>query len=177
MKEKKVVAIVQARMGSSRLSGKVLKPLGGSTVLESLINRLKNSSTIDQIVIATSIEKRDAKIVELFKDSNIKVFKGRFLDACSKSSRQASDISTIAVSKKTENSIIRQVFADGFKNFGKNFAQELAQKSEDLKDLNIVWHFIGPIQSNKVNLVASSADWVHSIARKKIISKLYWCPA
>mgnify|MGYP001158121122 FL=1 len=76
MKEKKVVAIVQARMGSSRFSGKVLKPLGNSTVLESLINRLKNSSTIDQIVIATSLEKRDAEIIELFKDSNIKVFKG-----------------------------------------------------------------------------------------------------
>ena len=76
------------------------------------------------------------------------------------------------MSKKKESSIIRQVFADGFKNFGENFAQELAQKSEDLKDLNIVWHFIGPIQSNKVNLVASSADWVHSIDRKKIISKL-----
>ena len=84
MKEKKVVAIVQARMGSSRLSGKVLKPLGGSTVLESLINRLKNSSTIDQIVIATSIEKRDAKIVELFKDSNIKVFKGSENDVLSR---------------------------------------------------------------------------------------------
>ena len=63
-------------MGSSRFSGKVLKPLGNSTVLESLINRLKNSSTIDQIVIATSLEKRDAEIIELFKDSNIKVFKG-----------------------------------------------------------------------------------------------------
>ena len=105
-------------------------------------------------------------------NNNIKVFKERFLDACSKSSRQVSDISIIAVSKKKENSIIRQVFADGFKNFGENFAQELAQKSEDLKDLNIVWHFIGPIQSNKVNLVASSADWVHSIDRKKLISKL-----
>ena len=67
MKEKKVVAIVQARMGSSRLSGKVLKPLGGSTVLESLINRLKNSSTIDQIVIATSIEKEMQKSLSCLK--------------------------------------------------------------------------------------------------------------
>ena len=84
MKERKVVAIVQARMGSSGLRGKVLKPLGGSTVLESLINRLKNSSTIDQIVIATSLEKRDAKIIKLFKDTNIKVFKGSENDVLSR---------------------------------------------------------------------------------------------
>ena len=98
-------------------------------------------------------------------NNNIKVFKERFLDACSKSSRQVSDISIIAVSKKKENSIIRQVFTNGFKNFGENFAQELAQKSEDLKDLNIVWHFIGPIQSNKVNTFSMARE-------KKIIYNL-----
>ena len=75
------------------------------------------------------------------------------------------------MSKKKESSIIRNVYESGFENFGENFAQELAKKSEELKDLDIIWHFIGPIQSNKVNLVAASANWVHSIDREKIIFK------
>jgi hypothetical protein len=105
-------------------------------------------------------------------NNNIKVFQERFLNACSKSSRKPSDVSIIAVSKKKESSIIRNVYESGYENFGENFAQELAKKSEELKELDIIWHFIGPIQSNKVNLVAASANWVHSIDREKIILKL-----
>ena len=105
-------------------------------------------------------------------NNNIKVFQERFLEACSKFSRQPSDVLIIAVSKKKESSIIRNVYESGFENFGENFAQELAKKSEELKDLHIIWHFIGPIQSNKVNRVAANANWVHSIDREKIILKL-----
>ena len=67
----KVVAIIQARMGSSRLSGKVLKPLSDSTVLEFLISRLSKSTTIDEIIIATTVEKQDEEITNLFKDSGL----------------------------------------------------------------------------------------------------------
>ncbi len=72
----KVVAIIQARMGSSRLSGKVLKPLSDSTVLEFLISRLSKSTTIDEIIIATTVEKQDEEITNLFKDSGLIIYKG-----------------------------------------------------------------------------------------------------
>ena len=66
----RVVAIIQARIGSSRLNGKVLKPLGESSVLEYLIARLSKSSTIDEIIVASSTEEKDYEIYNLFKDTD-----------------------------------------------------------------------------------------------------------
>ena len=80
----KVVAIVQARMGSSRLSGKVLKALGSTTVLGFLIERIKESTLVDEIVIATSKMKCDDQIVTAFKDSNYKIFRGSENDVLSR---------------------------------------------------------------------------------------------
>ena len=105
-------------------------------------------------------------------NNNLELFQERFLAACFNADIKPADVLTIAVSKKKDISIIKKVYQHGFKNFGENFAQELAQKSDELTSLDITWHFIGPIQSNKVNLVAANANWVHSIDREKIILKL-----
>ena len=105
-------------------------------------------------------------------ENNLDLFEERFKKACSQANRNPSDITKIAVSKRKGTDSIRKVLETGLDNFGENFAQELAQKSEELKDLNIIWHFIGPIQSNKVKLVAGHANWVHSIDREKIIARL-----
>ena len=70
----KIVAIVQARIGSSRLNAKVLKPLGGTTVIEFLVSRLKKSSLIDEIIIATSNEDRDDQIESLFNKKMYRFF-------------------------------------------------------------------------------------------------------
>jgi spore coat polysaccharide biosynthesis protein SpsF len=72
----KVVCIIQARVGSSRLPGKVLKNICGKTVLEHDINRLKLSSMIDEIVIATTVESQDDKIVDEAKRLGVKYFRG-----------------------------------------------------------------------------------------------------
>ena len=87
----KTVAIVQARMGSSRLHGKVLKKLGNSSVLDFLIYRLSKSSSIDDIVIATSTNDVDQEICDHFQGTNINVFRGseedvlsRYVDAAKK---------------------------------------------------------------------------------------------
>lgn len=55
----KIAAIIQARMGSTRLSGKVMKELKGKTVLSHVIERVKQSKFIEEIIIATTIHKRD----------------------------------------------------------------------------------------------------------------------
>ena len=60
----KVVAIVQARMGSTRLPNKVMKPIGGVPMIELLLARLAKSKHIDQIVLATSIDERNTPLVE-----------------------------------------------------------------------------------------------------------------
>ncbi len=61
----KVAAIVQARMGSSRLPGKVLRPLAGKTVLERVVERLQAAQELDCIVIATTDQPQDAPLLEL----------------------------------------------------------------------------------------------------------------
>jgi spore coat polysaccharide biosynthesis protein SpsF len=72
----KVLAIVQARMGSSRLPGKVLKEILGRPVLWHLINRLKQAKLINQIIIATSDNDRDEPIVRFAEENGIACYAG-----------------------------------------------------------------------------------------------------
>ena len=72
----KTVAIVQARMASTRLPGKVLRELAGKPMLEHVIHRVKSSKMIDEIVIATSRNEKDERIVELAKRLNVGWFVG-----------------------------------------------------------------------------------------------------
>jgi pyridoxal phosphate enzyme (YggS family) len=57
-------------------------------------------------------------------------------------------------------------------NFGENYVQEAESKILQLRDLDICWHFIGPIQSNKTRAIAGLFDWVHSVERVKIARRL-----
>ena len=60
----KVVALVQARMGSTRLPKKVMKPINGVPMIELLLSRLSKSRRIDEIVLATSVDRRNGPLVE-----------------------------------------------------------------------------------------------------------------
>ena len=91
--------------------------------------------------------------------------------ACEQAKRSSDEIRLVAVSKLQPIDVINEAYALGINNFGENYAQELAEKySACPKD--IIWHFIGPIQSNKVSLIAKHANWVHSIDREKVARKL-----
>jgi len=83
-----------------------------------------------------------------------------------------SDILVVAVSKTRPAGDIRAAHACGLAHFGENYVQEALQKMPELQDLPLVWHFIGPIQSNKTGLIAANFDWVHSIDREKIARRL-----
>ncbi|WP_291572602.1 glycosyltransferase family protein [Clostridium sp. UBA4548] len=80
----KVVCIIQARTGSSRLPGKVLKQICGKSVLEHDIDRLKNVKNINEIVIATTSKKQDDPIVEEANRLGIKYFRGSEDDVLSR---------------------------------------------------------------------------------------------
>ncbi len=73
---KKVVAIIQARLGSTRLPGKVLKPILKKPMLWHIVNRVKAAKKVDDIVIATTAKKEDQKIVIFCKKNNISYFEG-----------------------------------------------------------------------------------------------------
>jgi len=91
--------------------------------------------------------------------------------ACQQAQRSKNEIKLVAVSKLQGVNVIEGAYALGITNFGENFAQELAEKSSACPS-DIIWHFIGPIQSNKASLIAKYAHWVHSIDREKVARKL-----
>lgn len=72
----KTVAIVQARMSSTRLPGKVLKPLSGKVVLDHVLDRLGKCKLIDQIVVATTTDDIDEQLVDWCKKRGVACFRG-----------------------------------------------------------------------------------------------------
>ncbi len=86
--------------------------------------------------------------------------------------RDPESILLLAVSKKKPASDIRLAWQLGQKDFGENYLQEAQQKMQELQDLDICWHFIGAIQSNKTRDIAQAFDWAHCIDRVKIARRL-----
>ena len=80
--------------------------------------------------------------------------------------------SIIAVSKKKSADLVERAYLLGIKNFGENYLQEALQKIISLNHLDINWHFIGKIQSNKCKDIARNFQWVHTIDRFKIAKRL-----
>ena len=88
------------------------------------------------------------------------------------SSSQNTNIQLLVVSKGQDEKKIEEVFEVGQKLFGENYVQEAIEKQKKLVHLDIKWHFIGPIQSNKCKLIAENFSWVHSVDRIKVANKL-----
>jgi pyridoxal phosphate enzyme (YggS family) len=86
--------------------------------------------------------------------------------------REQNSVQLLAVSKRHPATAIRNAYTCGQMAFGENYAQEMLQKAEQLSDLEIEWHFIGPLQSNKTRPIAAVADWVHAVDRLKIARRL-----
>lgn len=81
-------------------------------------------------------------------------------------------VTLIGVSKRQPLAAILEARAEGLLDFGENYAQELHEKADAVQDTPALhWHFIGPLQSNKVKLVAGS-HLVHTIDRLKLLDKL-----
>ncbi|MBV1774130.1 YggS family pyridoxal phosphate-dependent enzyme [Burkholderiaceae bacterium DAT-1] len=94
-------------------------------------------------------------------------------EALSVAGRRSDTCQLIAVSKTFPASDVRELYACGQRAFGENYVQELEQKHAELADLvELEWHFIGPLQSNKTRSVAQIAHWVHSVDRLKIAERL-----
>jgi PLP dependent protein len=84
-------------------------------------------------------------------------------------------VTLVAVSKTKPASAVLEAFAAGQRHFGENYVQEAVEKITSLRanqTEGIVWHLIGPLQSNKARLVASHFDWVQSVDREKIAAAL-----
>ncbi len=83
-------------------------------------------------------------------------------------------VTIVAASKTQSAEVIRSAASFGINDFGENYLQEALVKMDLLKDLNLTWHFIGPLQSNKTKLIAEKFNWIHSLDRlsvAKLLSK------
>ncbi len=86
--------------------------------------------------------------------------------------RPPDGVRVLAVSKTKPPEAVRAVAEVRQREFGENHVQDALTKLDALGDLDLVWHFIGPIQSNKTQVIAGRFDWVHSIDRTKIARRL-----
>ena len=93
-------------------------------------------------------------------------------ESTQKYQRPDNAVTLLAVSKRHSSQAIREAWAAGQRCFGESYLQEAEQKITELADLDIEWHFIGPIQSNKTRPIAQLFDWVHSVDRLKIAQRL-----
>ena len=105
-------------------------------------------------------------------NTKLESINSRIARACSKAGRSADTVTILAVSKGQTSDKIRQVFKAGQTAFGENYVQEAISKQTGLADLEIEWHFIGPVQSNKTGEIARHFQWVQSADRIKILHRL-----
>lgn len=103
---------------------------------------------------------------------NITALKQRIRILEERYDRPRDSVRLLAVSKKQAPEKIRRAAAAGIKDFGENYFQEALEKIEGLSDIELSWHFIGPIQSNKTRGIAEHFDWVQSVDREKIARRL-----
>ena len=107
---------------------------------------------------------------------NIDAVLQRIAKACNKAQRNPQEVTLLAVTKTVSPELIKIAVAAGQRHFGENYVGEgvekIAKLQPETKAFGLVWHCIGPVQSNKTRLVAEHFDWVHSIDRLKIAQRL-----
>jgi len=103
---------------------------------------------------------------------NIQLVSSRIQAATAAAGRSENSVQLLAVSKTKPAQDLREAYAAGLRDFGENYLQEALGKQLELADLPLIWHFIGPIQSNKTRAIAEHFEWVHSVDRLKIAQRL-----
>lgn len=105
-------------------------------------------------------------------DTQLKSINHQLRTLESRYGRSENSVKLIAVSKTRSAEEIRTAVQQQQFDFGENYVQEAVDKMAQLDDLRLTWHFIGPIQKNKTKVIAQHFDWVHSIERDVVASRL-----
>ena len=94
------------------------------------------------------------------------------IEQAQRGAEPANPVRVLAVSKTRTAAEVRAAQCAGLTDFGENYVQEAQAKIAALADLDVVWHFIGAIQSNKTRDIAQRFHWVHTVDRARIASRL-----
>lgn len=105
-------------------------------------------------------------------DTNLQAVRLRIAQACVAAGRDPRGVQLLAVSKTFPAAAVTDAVAAGHHQFGENYIQEAVAKIVALPRTGIVWHCIGPVQSNKTRLVAEHFDWLQSLDRLRIAQRL-----
>lgn len=104
--------------------------------------------------------------------SRLNDIRSRIDAACKKSCRDPDEIRLIAVSKRHDIGRVREAIDAGQIDFGENLIQEAIPKIAATRKNNVIWHFIGHLQSNKTRAAATHFDWVHTVDSPRIARRL-----
>ncbi|WP_156184883.1 YggS family pyridoxal phosphate-dependent enzyme [Allosalinactinospora lopnorensis] len=105
-------------------------------------------------------------------EANLRALRERVDTACEKAGRSGGDVTIIAVTKTYPASDVRVLAELGICDIGENRDQEAALKAAECRDLDLRWHFVGQLQTNKARSVARYADVVHSVDRARLARAL-----
>lgn len=97
----------------------------------------------------------------------------RIAAAAKSAGRDPSEITLVGVSKKFPPEVIREAYHAGLRHVGENRVQELVPKWEELRDLDITWHMVGPLQTNKINKVLGRIHMLESLDRIELAQALH----
>lgn len=103
---------------------------------------------------------------------NLTSVKARITRAAKDAGRDPHSIKLVAVSKTKPAGDVQLAIDAGHRDFGENYLQDALTKIEAIQQPDIVWHFIGPIQSNKTRNIAENFHWVQTLDREKIARRL-----
>jgi pyridoxal phosphate enzyme (YggS family) len=103
---------------------------------------------------------------------NLKKLHERIDQAAARAGRSADEVELIAISKVHDEELLREAYQAGQTTFGESYVQEWQTKAENLSDLDIDWHFVGALQSNKVRYITDRVSVIHGINRKKLVKEV-----
>jgi pyridoxal phosphate enzyme (YggS family) len=103
---------------------------------------------------------------------NVARVQERIASACRRCGRRPEDVKLLAISKTFPAECIRVAFEAGLRDFGENRVQEAQAKRPALSDLNITWHLVGHLQTNKARTARELFHWVHSVDSLRLAQKL-----
>jgi len=104
--------------------------------------------------------------------ANLQAVRGRIAAACAAAGRDPCGVRLLAVSKTWPAASVAEAAACGQRAFGESYVQEALAKIAALRQLDLEWHFVGPLQSNKTRAVAEHFAWAHSVERLKTAERL-----
>ncbi|CAN5424065.1 YggS family pyridoxal phosphate-dependent enzyme [soil metagenome] len=99
-------------------------------------------------------------------------FDGRIADAARSAGRDLAELTRIVVTKFHPASLVRELYELGVRDVAENRHQEAVAKATELSDLDLSWHFVGQLQSNKARAVRQYAHTVHSVDRASLVDAL-----